>query len=253
MNAHICIAAFTLGTLALSPIAAQTLSRRATVRGSDPNGKCTIEVEVDGAAEVEVTGDMGRIRTLSGGTAVWRRFECNGVLPRNPGDFRFTGIDGRGRMDLIADPRNRRGTAVVRIEDPKGGREGYTFDLEWRGGDGGPPFGDGRGRGDRPPDGRGRGDRPPDGLGRGDRPSDGRLTRERAFRICQDAVVERLGRDGYRDASFDRIDADNNPGRNDWIVGDVNGHRGRRRSRFSFSCSVDFSSGRVRSVDVRRR
>ena len=32
--------------------------------------------------------------------------------------------------------RGGRGVAVVRIEDQKGGREGYTFDLEWRGNSG---------------------------------------------------------------------------------------------------------------------
>jgi hypothetical protein len=57
-------------------------------------------------------------------------------LPRNPGDFRFRGVDGRGRVELVRDPSSSGGTAVVRIEDSKGGREGYTFDLEWRGGSG---------------------------------------------------------------------------------------------------------------------
>ena len=56
-------------------------------------------------------------------------------MPRNPVDFRFHGIDGRGNVQLVGDPRSR-GVAVVRIEDNKGGTEGYTFDLEWRGGSG---------------------------------------------------------------------------------------------------------------------
>jgi hypothetical protein len=71
---------------------------------------------------------------------------CNQVLPPNPAEFRFHGIDGRGRQELIRDP-SRGGVAVIRIEDPKGGREGYTFDLEWRGtGSSGQEFG---GRGGR--------------------------------------------------------------------------------------------------------
>lgn len=111
--------------------------RQATVRGGGgDSGKCTIEVEVDGVAEIEIRGDRGRIRTLQGAPASWRRFECNGALPANPGDFRFKGVDGRGRQELVSSPGGRRG-AVVRIEDPKGGREGYTFDIEWRGGFGG--------------------------------------------------------------------------------------------------------------------
>ncbi len=114
---------------------AQVQTRRASIVGSrGDEGKCTIEVRVDVAAEVEVSGDMGRIRTLSGQPSNWVRFECSSPIPRNPADFRFKGIDGRGNVQLIRDPMSGRGTAVVRIDDPKGGSEGYTFDLLWRGG-----------------------------------------------------------------------------------------------------------------------
>jgi hypothetical protein len=51
-------------------------------------------------------------------------------MPQYPADFRFAGVDGRGRQELIRDPRQG-GSAVVRIEDPDPGREGYTFDLFW--------------------------------------------------------------------------------------------------------------------------
>ena len=114
---------------------AQVQTRRASITGNrGDEGKCTLEVRVDVAAEVEVSGDMGRIRTLGGQPANWVRFECSGALPRNPSDFRFKGIDGRGRVELVRDPQSNRGIAVVRIEDSKGGSEGYTFDLLWRGG-----------------------------------------------------------------------------------------------------------------------
>jgi len=107
---------------------------RATITGGGgDSGKCTIEVVVDTAADVEISGDTGRLITLQGQPAQWRRFQCNGRMPRNPANFRFQGIDGRGRVELIRQPSNG-GVAVVRIEDPKGGTEGYTFDLEWSGG-----------------------------------------------------------------------------------------------------------------------
>ena len=101
---------------------------------SADRGKCTIEVVVDGTAEVEIRGDQGTIRNLAGRPAEWRRFECNAPLPRNPVGFRFAGVDGRGRQQLMRDPR-KGGVAVVRIEDSQGGSEGYTFDLFWGGGD----------------------------------------------------------------------------------------------------------------------
>ena len=72
------------------------------------------------------------IRNLSGQPAQWRRFECNSPLPSNAANFRFAGVDGRGRQQLIRDPRNG-GAAVIRIEDPQGGSEGYTFDITWGG------------------------------------------------------------------------------------------------------------------------
>ncbi|MBI4889577.1 MAG: hypothetical protein HY821_03060 [Acidobacteria bacterium] len=110
-------------------------SIRAQIRGggSSDSGKCTGEVEVDGVAEIAIRGEEGRIRTLSGNPARWRRLECTSALPRTISEFRFKGVDGRGRQDLAQDPRSNNGMAVIRIEDPKGGADGYTFDLEWRG------------------------------------------------------------------------------------------------------------------------
>jgi hypothetical protein len=112
---------------------AQSQLRRMTfVGGGSPDrGKCTIEVVVDGSAEVEVRGDSASLRNLSGAAPQWRRFECNGPLPRDPVDFRFAGVDGRGRQRLIRDPHNG-GAAVIQIQDSGGGTEGYTFDLFWR-------------------------------------------------------------------------------------------------------------------------
>src|SRR6476469_10485603 len=124
-------------------------SIRANIRGGGGAGKCTFEVVVDGAAEVQIRGDQGSLRTLSGAPARWVRLDCNQALPPNPNDFRFEGIDGRGRQELVRDPRNNRGTAVVRIDDRRGGSEGYTGDILWRGGNGG-NWGPGPGGG-RPP------------------------------------------------------------------------------------------------------
>jgi hypothetical protein len=112
-----------------SAFAQQGQQRRATmVGGGGPDyGKCTIEVMVDGGAQVEVRGDSHATRH-EWPTPQWRRFECTGPLPANPANFRFAGVDGRGSQTLARDPRNG-GAAVVQIADPQGGSEGYTFDL----------------------------------------------------------------------------------------------------------------------------
>lgn len=224
----------------VSPLAAQVAEYRATIRGGDGDrGKCTIEVEVDGSADVEIRGDRALLRTLSGNPALWRRFVCNARLPFAPGEFRFRGIDGRGSQDLLQDPRTGRGVAIVRIQDPRGGSEGYTFDLEWRGESLEPPptiqpFPPGRGR----------------GLRRGEDDTFGR-----AVSACQRAVTQRLERDGYRNIQFQSVTADNRPGRNDWIVGSVRAQRTQagRPFELTFGCSVNLNTGAVRSVEVDRR
>src|SRR5579872_543104 len=144
-------------------VTAQNQTRRMTVMGggAPDRGKCTIEVVVDGAAEVEIRGDTATLRNLSGAAPQWRRFECTGPLPSNPGNFRFTGVDGRGRQQLIHDPRSG-GSALVRIDDPDSGSEGYTFDITWGNAAPPPPL-QSQDRGQGRPDDRGF-DRP------GDRP-----------------------------------------------------------------------------------
>jgi hypothetical protein len=247
MSIRFSIALLTIAGWVL-PAGAQSSSRRATmVGGGGDRGKCTIEVEVDGVAEVAVSGDQGRLRTFSGQPAQWRRFECNGQLPRNPTDFRFRGIDGRGNVNLVSDPRDR-GTAVVRIEDPKGGREGYTFDLEWSGGSYGNSGGFGRGgRYGRDDDYR-RNNR----LGQNDDFGNS-LGGSQAVRACRDAITDRISRDGYTRVNILSAEADNNRGGKDRIFGRATA-RGRNETvDFNFTCNMNLSNGRVRSVDLDRR
>src|SRR5512142_1942306 len=111
---YYCIAVSVL----ILPLCAQRDDvRRASIRGGGgDHGKCTIEVEVDDVVEIAISGDTARMVTVAGQPALWRRFECNAPLPANPMEFRFTGIDGRGRQILLRDPQQNRGVAVVRIE-----------------------------------------------------------------------------------------------------------------------------------------
>jgi DUF3011 family protein len=162
----------TLVSLGTPVYAQRSSSRRATISGggSGDSGKCTIEVRVDQSADVEINGDMGRIHTLSGQPATWNRFECTSPIPRNVSDFRFRGIDGRGRVNLVRDPRSNGGTAIVHIEDSQGGSEGYTFDLEWQGGS----YNDGRYNDGRYNNGRYNDGRYNDGRYNDDRYNNGR-------------------------------------------------------------------------------
>jgi len=242
--------------------------RQATIRGGgSPNeGKCTIEVFVDATAEVQIQGSTGTLRTTSGQPAQWRRFECTSPLPANPPNFHFAGVDGRGRQDLIREPRNG-GSAVVQIEDKDGGAEGYTFDLTWgQGGFQSQNNAPQRGPGPEPgyqgqrPGNQDRGgyrdyndERYRPGYQNSDyyRRYGHGFAVDDAVQVCRDEVLRQAGR-RFRnsDLHIRRMDIDDNPGRNDWVIGSLDVHRGPRGERYNFSCSVDFNTGRVRSAQI---
>jgi len=251
-----------LGFTFLSVVFGQSSPRQATIvgGGNADRGKCTIEVVVDDVAQVDIHGATATLRTLSGQPARWRRFECTSPLPPNPANFRFSGVDGRGRQDLVRDPRNG-GDAVVQIEDKQGGSEGYTFDITWegRGGSGfpgnqpnyrgnGPDYrGNGPDYRDRPRD---YGDRNSDYYRRNGRP----FSVDDAVRVCQDEVLRQARRRFRSDnIHFGRTAIDDNPGRHDFVSGTLDVGRDRREERYGFSCSVNFDTGAVRSVDLDSR
>lgn len=110
----------------------------ASISGGGGNGKCTFEVTVTGVAEVQIRGGEGRIVSVDGSPATWRRLNCNQPLPASPNDFHFSGVDGHGRQTLVQSPAGTNGVAIVRIDNTTGekrGRpEGYTGDITWKGG-----------------------------------------------------------------------------------------------------------------------
>jgi len=249
----------TAGVTLATAVFAQNYQRQAAmVGGGGPDrGKCTVEVVVDDVAQVEIRGTSASLRTISGQPAQWRRFECTGALPNNPANFRFAGVDGRGRQELVRDPRNG-GVAVVQIEDKDGGAEGYTFDIFWD------SRGDFRGPGGPPPPQQpayGGNDRDRNRADDQYRPNyrDSDYYRrfrhpfgvDEAIRVCQQEVWNQASR-RFRssDIHFGRTAIDDKPGRNDWVTGTFDVHRPGREERFGFSCSVDFETGRVRSAEL---
>jgi hypothetical protein len=276
---------YTVRILAVSATLAVTVfaqnQRQATMvgGGSPDRGTCTIEVVVDDVAQVEIRGTTATLRTLSGQPAQWRRFECTGAMPANPANFRFSGVDGRGRQELIREPRNG-GVAVVQIADSDAGTEGYTFDINWDAGGypnngpvpgGGQPNYQDRNRsnpspgnppayGGNPPT-YGDPDRNRDRSDEQYRPNyrDSEYYRryghpfgvDEAVRVCQQGVLTQAARRFHtNDIHFNRTAIDDGPGREDWVTGTLDIHRGPREERFGFSCSVNFDNGRVRSAQL---
>jgi len=77
--------------------------------------------------------DIAVLRTIAGQDASLRRFQCTAPMPPVPANFQLPGRDGRGSVRRLRGPGSNRRRASVRIDDPKGGCEGYTFTLIWRG------------------------------------------------------------------------------------------------------------------------
>jgi len=257
---------FLIGVLAgtAAILGAQTIQRKAVfVNGGSPNqGRCTVQVVVDGSAEIQIRGDTATLRNTSGQAPQWRRFECSGPMPANPQDFRFSGLEGRGQQMLIRDPRNGNGTAVVQIADPEAGAGDYTFEVSW--GNGGGPITQGpqdryqQGPQDRYPQDRNRQDRSFEGPDQ--RPPDQRqlyrdeprFTADRTVQICQDSIRDRaISRFRTQNIDFQSIHVDDNPGRQDWVSGELAiPRRFGRPDIYRFSCSVDFRTGQVRSAQI---
>ena len=215
-------------------VQAQTLERTASFLGgvSPDRGRCTIGLTVDAAAEVEIRGNRANLSNLSGQPPQWRQFACTGAMPANPADFRFAGINGRGRQILVSDPRNNGGAAVIRIEDSSDGAAGYTFEVTWAIG-----YAPGQNRGDR-------------GGGPGQR-----FTTQQAVQVCESSIRQQAEqRFGTRNINFSGTALDDNPGRQDWVIGRFDVQRGfGRNETYNFSCSVNFDTGQVRSAQIGAR
>lgn len=210
------------------PLGAQSVRSAVITGGGGPDhGSCTVQVVVDGAADVEIHGDTASLRDLSGRSPQFRGFECTGVMPANPADIRVTRVEGRGQQELIRDPRNG-GVAVIRIQDPEPGPDVYTFNLSWSG------YG-GRGYG-----GRGYGAR---GYG---------ISNDQAVQVCQDSVRQQaMDRYYARAVDFNRTSLDDNSGGIDRVSGTIMVHRGfRQQEPYRFSCSVDDNTGQVRFARI---
>lgn len=98
-------------------------------------GYCAIRVWVDDLVIIHTRGDRVAFETVRGQRARDAGTECSQPMPAGDAlaDFKWRGIDGRGRVELLEEPdRRNRYTAIVRIEDRKGGGEEHHFRLTWR-------------------------------------------------------------------------------------------------------------------------
>ncbi len=219
--------------------------RRATLGSTaGTSGKCTVSVYVDMIAEVDIFGDSGRLRTLAGQPASWTRLECSSPLPYRMADFRFRGVEGRGTQRLVGDPRSNDSVATIRIEDSRGGAAGYTFEIEWSGGEGGYAV-DGFSRVAAARQGPFRAAR---------RDSVRSISAERALDLCRTEVHARGEKDyGFVDLDITAVGVDTSAGRSNWVTGTFTARvRSAPEATYRFNCAVDYAAGQIGVVEFLR-
>ncbi len=237
--------------------------RQATISGSQGTwGKCTIEVRVETAAEVDVYGNSGRLQTVAGPPATRTRTECTAGLPSRMSDFRFKGVDGRSNVQLAQDPRNNDGMAVTRIDDPRAGSEGYTFDTEWSGAPAGTPTSGFPTGGYYPstsgtyPATTSSRDTGNTGVLSPNRRLGRTMSAETAIDLCRAEVHARAERDyNLRNVDIVAVAVDVSAGRRDWATGsfyDRSTGYFRAGGGYRFHCAMDYNSGQVRTVEILR-
>ena len=91
------------------------------IAGGSALGKeqCDIRLQVDNEVEVTVRRDSVSVHTVAGQDARNDGSTCTSPLPnREPADFKFQAVDGRGEVRLVETPLRRNDySAIVRIRD----------------------------------------------------------------------------------------------------------------------------------------
>ena len=87
---------------------------------------------VDIGADIVIQGRRHRVEDKGGQGTQEQGARFSEPLPSRPVPVSLRKRDGRGRVDLVQAPESsNQFTAIVRIEDPKGGADTYEFELNW--------------------------------------------------------------------------------------------------------------------------
>jgi hypothetical protein len=219
------------------------------------SGQCKLRVQIDDEGEVTMSGDTVWLRTLRGRPNYDVGSECTSPLPRRVTVTDFRKTDGPGRAELTT--RSGRDNQVsFYVRDSSSGSHKYTLEFRWvaEGGAGDYRSGeDYRYRDypyrDDPYDNRNNGRGNDRGRGR----RNAAISDAEAMRMCEQAVRNAVATDyGYRVFDIDSINIDNRRGQSDWVTGTGSARAGFRPARLQFSCRVDFQTGQLLDVQVRR-
>lgn len=88
---------------------------------------------VDIGCRISIRGDDSSVRDMGGRGTQERFADFTAALPSRDVAVSLRKVRGRGKVQLVETPERDNGyTAVVEVEDAKGGADDYEFELSWR-------------------------------------------------------------------------------------------------------------------------
>jgi len=105
--------------------------------GSDQSyrgpGTMTWRGRVDDYVELNIQGNRVRSREREGSQTLNEQVSFSNPLPRADVAVSVRKGNGRGRVSVVQQPdRSNNYTAIVKIDDEKGGADDYEIEMEWR-------------------------------------------------------------------------------------------------------------------------
>ena len=81
---------------------------------------------------VVIYGNNITTEWIAGGQTIGEMANVNGYLARRPGTVRVRKLRGRGSVSVFEQPSWQNDySAVIRIDDPKGGDDYYEVQISW--------------------------------------------------------------------------------------------------------------------------
>jgi len=96
-------------------------------------GTMTWRGRVDDYVELNIQGNRVRSREREGSQTLNEQVSFSNPLPRANVTVSVRKRDGRGRVSVVQQPNQSNNyTAIVKIDDDKGGADDYEIEMEWR-------------------------------------------------------------------------------------------------------------------------
>ena len=96
-------------------------------------GRMTWRGRVDHYVELNIQGNRVRSREREGSQTLDEQASFSSPLPRADVSVSVKKRDGRGQVSVVQQPNQSNNyTAIVKIDDEKGGADNYEIEMEWR-------------------------------------------------------------------------------------------------------------------------